>query len=364
MLRRGRLVGVLVAALSLLLVPGASALTPDRPTLGHRLVGAALADTGAVLVVEVPDSTLDAASTWLLDVTSGRWSRVGPGPSVSTVSGFLVHLPDREAGYFVGGYPFSVWTFERSGQRWLQPPIPAVHPELLTDVVVDVRRNRILGWSDPDDRMWTYDPATNMWVAVKRTSGWPTTAMPDGSHGYSLLTFDTVLDRAVLSILPIPGRIGQTWLFDPASRTWERRHSAPPAMMFGYGEWGTEAVYDPVHRRTVLFSESTIALYDSEMDRWRVPENDRWPSLGFEPEMLVGDESFTPWPKGMPVGSLARSQHQLVIDGQTGRVLLVGGNARFRKAGATGPWDVRFGPVREVWAYDVGSNTWRLLKGS
>lgn len=330
----------------------------ESPVPGHRLVATSIPSANSVLAVETPDSTLQVPSTWQVNLATGTWEMVVTGPPGAANPGFLVHLPGRAAAYFIGGWPPSVWVLDLHTRAWTQPAVPTVHPDGLTDVVPDARRARILGWSDPDDRMWTYDPATNTWSAVRRTSPWPTTAMPDGSHGYSLMTYDTVADAAVLAILPVPGRPGQTWLFDPQTRTWERRRATPPPMMFGYGEWGTEAVYDPVHRRTVLFGDGTVALYDSGGDRWRVPDSSSWPSLAFEPGVTVGDDEFTPWPKGLPVGALARTGHQLVMHEPSGHVVLLGGLARFRKLLATAPWDVRIGPVRALWSYDVGENSW------
>lgn len=360
---------VLLAAATAGFLPAAGAAPlavagVDGPAPGHLVSAVPVPSARVLLAVETPDSTLDEPVTWTLDVPNRRWSRIGAGPPGSAQPGFLAYLPGPATAYFVPRSPGAVARFPLADRTWQQPAVPSPRPVGVSDVVTDARRGRILAWSDWDDSLWRYAPESNTWTHVARRGPWPSTAMPDGTHGYSLLAFDEAADRALLAVLPIPGRPGATWLFDPGQGTWTRAVSRPPALMMGYGEVGTESAYDPVHRRTVLFSRGTLATYDSARDRWRLPAHEAWPGLTFGADAgIEAQGGVDPWPHGLPLGALARSDHALVMDPASGRVLLLGGSSLFPRIGATDDWDCEWHPVSDLWGYDVGLNTWTLLDG-
>lgn len=353
---------LLAAPLALTLVQQAHAQAADGPSEVVRAV--AIPGTGRVLAVDLRGNVGDQV-TWVLDLRSRRWTCVADGPPALASPSRLVFGSTRDEVLSIPGWPGAVWslTLGSDGDGWSASPVPDVRPPGVTDIALDTRRSVVLAWSDVDDRLWTYEPASNRWSEVPRSKPWPSAAMPEAQRGYTLMAYDSDADRAVLAVLPVPGRPGSTWLLDPASGRWSRQASRPPAVMYGTGEWGTEAVYDPAHGRTVLVSRGAIATYDSIGDRWQTADDDAWPGAFYGPRETLGFDGESPWPHGIPLGALARDGQQVVFDDVHGRILLLGGTALFRAIGADDEWDLEWRPVREVWAYDVGFNSWTRITG-
>jgi hypothetical protein len=355
---------------SLLLVAAAGAAVPtvgisvaavDGP--GEILRAVSIPERDQVLAVDTIGWADGNQRTWTLDLRRREWQLVS-GPPRVTAPSLLAHIPGQDTVLAIPQSPGAVWDLDLDVGSWQERAVPRTRPVGVTDVAVDTRRREVLAWSDADDELWSYDPAANRWVEIPYRAPWPSAGFLGTDSGYTLVAYDTAVDRLVLAVLPLPGRAGSTWLFDPGKGRWTRQASKPPPLMMGYGEWGTESTYDPVHRRTVAFARGTIATYDARRDRWEVPSNSGWPGLTFGPDpglAIVNGED--PWPEGVPVGPLSRADHQLVADPARGRVLVLGGSALFRVIGATGVWDVAWRPVTDLWAYDLGANSWTLLVG-
>lgn len=356
-----RFLGALLAALLAVgVVPAPSVAATDGPSEGIRAV--VIPGTGRVVAVD-GGATVGDQVTWILDLRTHRWTRLVDGPPAVASWNLLAHLPGRDEVLSIPRSPGAVWSLVLGRGSWTPRTVPGVRPVDVTDVAVDTRRGVVVTWSDADDALWTYHPARNSWSEVSRRAPWPTAAMPEGQPGYTLMAYDSDADRIVLAVLPVPGRPGSTWLLDPSTGRWTRRDSRPPALMLGYGEWGTEAVYDAAHRRTVLLGRGTLATYDARRDRWQLADQGTWPGAAYGPLDGPIIEGVRLWPRGIPLGPLARDGHQLVVDDVHGRIVLLGGTALFRMVGADDEWDLEWRPVREVWAYDVGFNSWTLLTG-
>lgn len=287
-------------------------------------------------------------TVWRFDLRSARWERFALLPTEAGILGRLAVLPGHRAVYSVPISPGGAGVLDLVTRQFRIRAAPQHRPVDVSDVAVDSRRDRILAWSDLYEELWTYDPEQNRWTQIKRSRPWPSAALPGGGSGYTQMTYDPVVDRAVLAVIPVPGRSGATWLFDPGSGTWTRGRSAPPELNYGYGEWATEAVYEPVHARTVLIAWGTVATYDSARDSWDVPSTDQWPGIGHRPD-------------GLRFGSLIRMDHQVAVDSRRGRVLMLGGSSFVHQPGVKPPWDYSWLPARDVWAYDVGFNSWTRL---
>jgi len=351
---------LLAAVLAVGVVPAPPAAAADGPSEAVRAV--VIPGTGHVVAVD-GRTTAGTPVTWVLDLRTHRWSRLVEGPPGVASGNLLALVPGRDDVLSIPGSPGAVWSLDVEEGSWNARAVPQVRPPGVTDLAVDTRRGVVVTWSDTDDSLWAYDPTCNSWSEVPRRGSWPTATMPEGQRGYTLMAYDSDADRVVLAVLPVPGRRGSTWLLDPATGRWTRQGSRPPALMLGYGEWGTEVAYDAAHRRTVLLARGTLTTYDSRRDRWRVADQEGWPAASFGPREPLSLDGVNPWPRGIPLGPLARDGHQLVVDDVHGRIVLLGGTALFRTIGAHGPWDLEWRPVREVWAYDVGFNSWTLLTG-
>lgn len=339
-------------------VPRASAL--DGPS--EVLHAVAIPGTGRLVVVDA-GATVGDQATWTFDTRTHRWSRQAGGPPAVAASSLLAHLPGSGEVLSIPRWPGAVWTMDLGDGSWSAGPVPIARPDGVSDIAVDTRRGDVLAWFDGDDSLWTYSAAAHRWAAVPRTAPWPTAAMPEGQRGYRLMAYDSHADRIVFAVLPVPGRPGITCLFDPSTARWTRQDSRPPALMLGYGEWGTEAVYDAAHRRTVLLGRGALATYDSNRDRWQLADDGMWPGMSYGPRDGPIIDGGRLWPRGIPLGPLARDGHQLVVDDVQDRIVLLGGTALFRMVGADDVWDLEWHPVREVWAYDVGFNSWTRLTG-
>lgn len=361
MATRARTLGTLLAAvLAVGVVPAPPVAGAEGPSELVRAVG--IPATGRVVAVD-GRATVGDQVTWVLDLRERRWTRLVDGPPAVASLNRLAHLTGSDTVLSIPAWPGAVWSLDLDEGSWSARTVPEVRPPGVMDVAVDTRRGRVVTWSDADDELWTYDPARNSWSQVPRSAPWPSSALPEGQFGYTLMAYDSHADRIVLAVLPVPGRPGSTWLLDPSTGRWTRQGSRPPAMMLGYGEWGTEAVYDAAHRRTVLLGRGTLATYDSSRDRWQVAQQDTWPVTSYGPREPLSLDGVNPWPRGIPLGPLARDGHQLVVDDVSGRIVVLGGTALFRMVRADDEWDLEWRPVREVWAYDVGFNSWTLLTG-
>lgn len=319
---------------------------PDRP-----LRSVSVPALGGVLVMEENTPYSGASTVWRFSARAHRWERFSLAPSGFEGVGALAYLPDSGTVVMVPTAPGAVAELDLDTREWRILPVPARHPADVTDIVVDTRRGSILAWSDGYDELWAYVPAGNRWRKVDRKGSWPTAAWGDRQHGYTLLTYDRAADRAVLAVIPIPGaRPGSTWLFDPSRGRWTRAHSAPPPLNYGYGEWMTNGVYDGEHQRTVLITWGVVATYDSARDRWDVPPRDSWAGI-------------TRRADGLYAGPLVRLDHALVVDPDSGQVLMLGGASFVDLPANHPPWDFEWRPDDSVWAYSVDSNTWTRVTG-
>jgi len=58
------------------------------------------------------------------------------------------------------------------------------------------------------------------------------------------------------------------WLFDIRTGTWSKSGAVTPALTAGYGMQAPRLEYDEAARRTAVFANDRLALYDASADRW------------------------------------------------------------------------------------------------
>ena len=207
---RGATVGLIVAVLGVLGASGAWPTARSGPDIERTLRSVAVPGWGAVLAVEGSSVADGAATVWRLDVRGWDWERFSQLPAGTGDLDLLAVVPGRRAVYSVPRSPGGVSVLDLTTREHRMLPAPAIRPSDVTDIAVDADRGRILAWSDGTDELWSYAPGANRWAEVPRTEPWPTAAFPDGQHGYTLMTYDSRADRAVLAVLPVPGRPGST----------------------------------------------------------------------------------------------------------------------------------------------------------
>jgi hypothetical protein len=147
--------------------------------------------------------------------------------------------------------------------NWVNVSTPGSVPSPRTGhrMVYDSKRHKIIlfGGHDPAvhpsgnyvltshlNDIWELDPATNVWTNVTPTTG----AMPVGRADFGM-AYDVARDKIVIFGGEIDGWLaGDTWEWDPASRTWTEK----PASTLVYGGlFGAAMAYDPNRQQVILF---------------------------------------------------------------------------------------------------------------
>jgi hypothetical protein len=259
--------------------------------------------------------------------------------------GFSELIYDADAGLVVGfgASTQSVWTYSLESNTWTSlPPAGPPRPDYLEGMVYDPQSGSILlldndEASDEAPTLWSYQVEGNTWTEIDQGGTAPTeNPVLLGLHWS--LTYDSAVGQLVLSLFghDSVGTGNQTWTFDPDSGEWARQEWRSPSFNFGYG--GSVAVFDEAAGRTVVFSDGVVGLYDAASDRWeRITDLPGWPSPG------------PGWPV-VETGPLARLGHQLVYDGVNGRVVMLGGMARYEDG-----WREE---ADDIWALDLRRGEW------
>jgi hypothetical protein len=287
-----------------------------------------------------------SATTWTFDVCTNTWQRMRPAqePALGRWAR-LVYDADADLTIAFPVDGSNPWTYSVEANEWTHLPAGASSPGTfwsLGDLVYDPSSGDVLLRDSKTTSLWRYAVETNTWTVVEQGGDVPA-ENPDQQggkpHFHSLLSYDSFADRLVLALLGDARRRGETWSFDPRAGAWTKQESAPPALGTGYFESGGEAVFDAARGVTVAFSDGVLATYDAGADEWTTVK----PGPGW-PDMAMVDDS--------PTGPLARLGHWLVYDPVNERIVLFGGHARMLEG-----WR----DLDDVWAYDLATNTWRLL---
>jgi len=287
-----------------------------------------------------------SATTWTFDVCTNTWQRMRPAqePALGRRARLVYDADaDLTIAFPVDGN--ALWTYSVEANKWTQLPASASSPDTfwtLGDLVYDPSSGDVLLRDSKTTGLWSYAVETNTWTQVDQGGDVP--AENPGQQGgephfHSLLTYDAVVDRLVLTLLGDAMQRDGTWSFDPGAGAWTNQKSRPPALNTGYVESGGEAVFDAARGVTVAFSDGVLATYDAGADEWTTVK----PGPGW-PRMDAADD--------MPTGPLARLGHWLVYDPVNERIVMLGGQARMLKG-----WR----DLDDVWAYDLSTNSWLRL---
>jgi N-acetylneuraminic acid mutarotase len=200
----------------------------------------------------------------------------------------------------------------------------------------DVESDRIIlfGGCVGDDKClndtWAYDLETNTWQDMSPAQSPPI--------GQGLMAYDVQSDRMVLFLALVedykPG--GETWAYDYNANTW--MDMEPAEAPFGLDR--ADIAYDTESDRIILFGgmdpivwkTGAETLFD---DTWAYDlDSNTWTRM--EPEVR---------PSG-------RSQHTMIYDDSSDRVILFGGYAGISV----------YPGLNDTWSYDYNTDTWEELE--
>jgi len=335
--------------------------TPDTPGPPHQArptgdlfeLTAAMDPQSQRMVVWDPVSQ----TTWTFDVCTNTWQPMHPTrePGLASSPSFRNRLVyDARTHQTLalsltrtGG--LDVWAYSVQANRWTPlsstsfPYEVVFHLESSNPVVDPVTgRVIVLLHGASNTTLWAYDPASG---TVTLQAGAPVLAS-GCLAGYcpplpSLLSYDPIADRAVLTLLGAPGA---TWTYDLRTGIWAQKHAAPPPLTGAYFESGGEATFDTDVRRTLIYVKGVMGTYDTATDRWTVIAPS--PGSGWSTQA-------TPAKQTSPqMGPLGRQSETLVYDPINQRILMLGGYVLTAKG-----WQ----SLDDVWAYNPASNTWTQL---
>src|SRR2546425_6569867 len=172
--------------------------------------------------------------------------------------------------------------------------------------------------------VWEFDTGSNTWTNVTPTTG----NMPVGRSDFGM-AYDITRNKVVISGGEIDGwQAGDTWEWDPATRTWEAKPGAS-SLVYG-GLLGSGMAYDPNRHEVILFGGH--AYYNwGEAGTWAWDGNN-WTNI---------TPSSSPPPRFLPAMAtdLARS-----------RVVMFGGQSPYS--------------LNDTWEWDGSAWTQVALSGS
>jgi hypothetical protein len=306
--------------------------SPDRPYLPYRLAYDPIADV--VLAVTVVPAT-----------ASEVVRRAVSGPTTTIES----HLRSRDPA--LASAPMAVWAYSVDSEEWTQLAsawFPVGFEPTTWDMVFDPGTRRVLmligsgAEEGPKDlSLWAYD---EVWHGLTQVGG----EMPiSPTSVHPRLSLDLAARQLVLALIDSENA-GQTWTFDLGTNTWTDQHAQPPAMYIT--DLGEGTAFDPIAQKTVAYGENGIlATYRTGDDHWDVvAPGPGWPPHGTTTYREGGPTQWT--------GPLARYGQSLAYDPVNQRILMFGGRHR------DSPPDFYGGQEsRDVWAYDLPTNTWTEL---
>jgi hypothetical protein len=239
--------------------------------------------------------------------------------------------------------------------------------------------------------VWRYDPVADQWWDL-RTPGGPS------PRAGAAVVYDAGSDLVVLfggapgnCRYPIcPEASAETWVYDPAANTWERRSADPaPSARHGHG-----LAYDAASDRVVLFGGDSTEnwlddtwSYDTDADAWTEiaavgdpPPRRALYAMSYDPDadrvLLWGGadwEHTLVWAFDLEGASWEEFEFDpapaaawdacLVWDPALRRSVLIGGEGYTVEEIADGVTSTAIRVRDEVWALDLSSGTWEQLQG-
>jgi hypothetical protein len=222
-----------------------------------------------------------------------------------------------------------IWGLDLRTLEWadLTPPAdgPTPRPRLTPSAVYDPGGQRMLMWSGQGDEgffndLWAFDLKQGAWTELS-----PAGAVPNPRYGTVSALDPGSGSMAIFAGFTDEGRFGDTWRYELERGAWTRifENEGPGRRCLH------SASFDRQGRRMIIYGGQRSGPLD---DIWAFDfAANTWAELT---------------PEQRPAGRMFTAQ---VYDPYHHRVLLFGGNLGEQ---------VR---TNEVWAFDLGTNTWELL---
>ncbi len=276
--------------------------------------------------------------TWSYDVQSNSWTNRAPTthPSERGASAMAYDsAADRTIlfGGFTNSYEYAgdTWFYDFDANTWRQASPSQSPPEreghaMAYDSAAD--RTILFGGYDSGylNDTWAYDFHANTWTSMNPSSA-------PAARRYFAMTYDSASDRVILFGGDLDsGGANDTWAYDFHANTWTNLNPSSAPSVRGY----SAMAYDSAADRTILFGG-----YGLEGGDW-VYLDDTW-AYDFHANTWTNvSSSFAP---------PARSDHGMVYDSVSDRVILFGGYGGSQY-------------LADTWSYDFEANAWRGMATS
>jgi hypothetical protein len=293
------------------------AAVPTNPQLERIGHGLAYDSANARLVAHAgSQNNFPNADT--LALTGNVWSELVPSMPRAKVAAAMAFDAARGQGVFFGGFDRSVTNQPRSNETWLwnglgwsrgpTGPSARARPAMTYD---SIRQRVILHGGDIGaDETWEWDGS----VWTRRANG--------PGRSFHSIAFDPIRGRTVLH----SGQgLGDTWEYD--GTTWQLVSTTPPG---GTARFTAKVAFSPARGKVILFGGG-FQNGTHPTDTWE------W--------------NGATWAQIATTGPAGRSDHWMVTETATGRVIVGGG-----RNGFTGAY------TNDVWAFD--GTTWTQLGGT
>jgi N-acetylneuraminic acid mutarotase len=237
------------------------------PRFGHGLVYDS-SRTEIIAFGGVQGTTFQpAGDTWVYDPGTSTWRRsgaAGGGPAARLYPSTAYDATSRTTilfGGWTGSSAFDdTWSYDESTGSWTRVDTSGAPPARWGASMVDdpttgrlILFGGLFGGYDGRSRLgdtWVYDPASRTWTDAR-----PSGPVPP-ARAYAAMAYDRAIDRVILfgGFAGPQGLLGDTWAYDPATNRWS---------MLATGQGGpsvrdfSSMAYDEAANAIVLFGGQT-----------------------------------------------------------------------------------------------------------
>src|SRR3989441_6284050 len=269
------------------------------------------------------------------------------------------------------GLSNETWSYDLGNNSWTKMrPTGAPSAREAQSATYDSRADRVILFGGNDGtaasrETWSYDFGTDTWTNM-------TTAIAPPGNLYSVVTYDSESDRAILFGGNYFGA-RETWAFDYNANAWT--NMTPTETSLPSARTAHALAYDSRHDQVILFGGQSSSgidetwAYDFNANTWtnlkptthpswryfhamdydvksdRVVMFGGFAATGINNETWAYDFTSNNWTMMRPVaGPPGLYGHAMAYDGRVGRSLLYGGSASSYS--------------HEMWTYDAATNRW------
>lgn len=212
----------------------------------------------------VPNSFGD---TWTYDFTVRAWREI-TSPHPNTVyEQACSYDPELETMLLFGGtdHEYGIgdktYSFDLNTETWAdRAPSTGPSPRMGHNMVFDPVRHVTwmfsgAEWQGADNELWMYDAAANEWTMIPKQDPWP------APRRFPHFARDSRRDLILMwgGITAQDSCLKDTWIFHPASRTWEQLFPEVSPVPARY--YSVDLDYDPVNDLFVLNQAGVFWLY-------------------------------------------------------------------------------------------------------